>query len=423
MAPSQTHKLKGTCDVCSASKVKCKKQKPTCSRCAKFGYQCCYSPAKRKGRPHPARGGDEQKDSSEAGDGQSEQKQDVAAPESMSLQAIPRRPDGKNYEMAAKTIPTQGELRQQESHKDVYLESPITRCPQDTPAWINSLNIPSFDNIAARAFTDEPSSIALSQPHIEDMMCALETTCSDTINVSPSVSDSSKHSNIDDCADCGTMALKELQHLTSISKQPLRCLPTIPTLSSFSSSSHSTSQAQFDGVGLNARINTAAAAITRLSRILACPCSGKIDIGILNATLCTAILDTYTAILHYSTDSIDETCTRTSDFLHSGSVSNSVGSSTAPSLMGCASESDAAEGLHSKVNDQIIVRRVFEELPKVANLVMQFTQRYSTASGSAGLEQGKEEWVVNLLSTLATSQKSRLRNIIDKVTDWLMQSC
>jgi hypothetical protein len=49
-------KLKDSCDMCSASKVKCDKEKPTCVRCKKLGYPCFYSPTRRMGRPHPHRG-------------------------------------------------------------------------------------------------------------------------------------------------------------------------------------------------------------------------------------------------------------------------------------------------------------------------------------------------------------------------------
>ncbi|KAE8321608.1 hypothetical protein BDV39DRAFT_212294 [Aspergillus sergii] len=48
-------KLKDSCDVCSASKLRCDKQKPTCSRCANLNRPCTYSPARRGGRPHRVR--------------------------------------------------------------------------------------------------------------------------------------------------------------------------------------------------------------------------------------------------------------------------------------------------------------------------------------------------------------------------------
>ncbi|KAL7910426.1 hypothetical protein GGI35DRAFT_366516 [Trichoderma velutinum] len=48
-------KLKDSCDLCSASKLRCNKQKPTCARCVALNQQCSYSPARRAGRPHRVR--------------------------------------------------------------------------------------------------------------------------------------------------------------------------------------------------------------------------------------------------------------------------------------------------------------------------------------------------------------------------------
>ena len=48
-------KLKDSCDVCAAFKLRCDKQKPTCARCANMNYRCTYSPTRRAGRPHAVR--------------------------------------------------------------------------------------------------------------------------------------------------------------------------------------------------------------------------------------------------------------------------------------------------------------------------------------------------------------------------------
>jgi hypothetical protein len=52
LIPSQSQKLKDSCDKCSSSKVRCTKEKPSCARCDKLGCACFYSPARRVGRPH-----------------------------------------------------------------------------------------------------------------------------------------------------------------------------------------------------------------------------------------------------------------------------------------------------------------------------------------------------------------------------------
>ncbi|KAF5853680.1 hypothetical protein GGP41_006468 [Bipolaris sorokiniana] len=43
-------KLRDSCEACAASKVKCHKQKPTCSRCQRRGTPCHYLATKRTGR-------------------------------------------------------------------------------------------------------------------------------------------------------------------------------------------------------------------------------------------------------------------------------------------------------------------------------------------------------------------------------------
>ncbi|KAI2627779.1 hypothetical protein GGR54DRAFT_431727 [Hypoxylon sp. NC1633] len=50
---SRKGKLKDSCDACSASKVRCTKEKPSCARCTRLGNQCSYSVTRRMGRPYP----------------------------------------------------------------------------------------------------------------------------------------------------------------------------------------------------------------------------------------------------------------------------------------------------------------------------------------------------------------------------------
>lgn len=46
----ETSSLRNSCDACAQAKLKCKKEKPTCSRCAKRGIPCQYLYSKRAGR-------------------------------------------------------------------------------------------------------------------------------------------------------------------------------------------------------------------------------------------------------------------------------------------------------------------------------------------------------------------------------------
>ncbi|MCJ1400480.1 hypothetical protein MMC11_003686 [Xylographa trunciseda] len=48
-------KLRDSCHACASSKLKCHKEKPTCSRCAKRSIACEYIATKRAGRKHSSR--------------------------------------------------------------------------------------------------------------------------------------------------------------------------------------------------------------------------------------------------------------------------------------------------------------------------------------------------------------------------------
>ncbi|KAL8740305.1 MAG: hypothetical protein Q9190_006980 [Brigantiaea leucoxantha] len=48
--PQRKKRLKDSCDNCAASKVKCNKVKPTCTRCQDRGITCQYAPSQRSGR-------------------------------------------------------------------------------------------------------------------------------------------------------------------------------------------------------------------------------------------------------------------------------------------------------------------------------------------------------------------------------------
>lgn len=49
--PERKAKLRASCDACAASKVKCSKEHPICSRCASNGSQCIYGISRKHGKP------------------------------------------------------------------------------------------------------------------------------------------------------------------------------------------------------------------------------------------------------------------------------------------------------------------------------------------------------------------------------------
>ena len=51
----EPRKLRASCDNCYLSKVKCAKERPTCSRCSNHDVPCKYSPSQRVGKPKKSR--------------------------------------------------------------------------------------------------------------------------------------------------------------------------------------------------------------------------------------------------------------------------------------------------------------------------------------------------------------------------------
>lgn len=49
--PEAPTKYRASCDGCYLAKLKCTKEKPTCTRCKNLGLSCTYSPSRRTGKP------------------------------------------------------------------------------------------------------------------------------------------------------------------------------------------------------------------------------------------------------------------------------------------------------------------------------------------------------------------------------------
>ncbi|OWY54926.1 AktR-1 [Alternaria alternata] len=69
-APKKNERLRGSCDFCTQSKLRCNKNKPSCRRCTIQQQPCVYSVARRTGRPpkHPRKANDSQEANEQHGD-------------------------------------------------------------------------------------------------------------------------------------------------------------------------------------------------------------------------------------------------------------------------------------------------------------------------------------------------------------------
>ncbi|KAI4156994.1 MAG: hypothetical protein L6R39_000857 [Caloplaca ligustica] len=328
----------------------------------------------RRGRPHPTVG---------------ETKLDEPTERPAKIQRIATEPGcrfsrghPKCNEQPAEDTGAGGTPRQQRQH----LQDPlIIKYQQDEPPRRNRSATLSSRMETLSPSTDTSSSGTLSPSTKASSISPATDNADDSIK--PTFS---RQSSSTDCSDCAGLAMQTLQSLTSASTpQP---------------------DVEF-GPALDSHLYTTSTAIKRLSAILICPCSANSDVGLLNAALCAAILDTYWSILQSPVDY--SSLPPPNNPVHGSGNSFNPSSDTISMI---DAEFTPSLNMHKRTQ-QLIVRRVLDELPKAANMVMQFTRRYSVANEDAFPKEAGNRGLPTLLSALVMEQRARLKDMIDKATN------
>ena len=400
----RSQKLKDSCDMCSASKVRCNKEKPICSRCNQLGYPCFYSPARRMGRPHPPRNTSsrskpraavespegqptirpwdesvEPESNASFDDTQMYLEHDIREETISKLQRSENDFNDAVLGFRGSTISQSGQTKGPQIDHYIFEESSRGRRKghdEDTAIF----HIDDRDNRASSIEVDElychailSDDTAMLLPNTSNYSSCTSSTFDQLSEIlacgEGSASDASEY-------DCATVAMSMLQHLNMMSTERL---------------SSATSIGEIKAPTLDALIHTVSMAIKRVSTILVCPCSQKPDVGLLAAAVCTAILDTYGNVFHNSSRSKT----------HCSFVSRD-----ANRMETCT------KSLKDGPDKKVTIMRVLIELPKVANLVMQFAKRYTPDA---------EECSADFLPVLAASLKSRLKSMTHEATNWLAQ--
>lgn len=376
-------KLKDSCDLCSASKVRCNKQKPSCGRCDKLGYHCFYSPARRGGRPYrprtnqpdgaAAESSGRQPQASRSGDesigshsessssreqhnpprheerGESVDKQHQQSDNIFNIDAVLMHLRGSRMSQSAQADCSQ-------SNHDLF-KGPSQDASQQTPT-------PLPDKPNSSQTTSKPSE---PLPRI--------STYGGEKNPALNPPDS----------DCATVAMDLLQQLDTTSTR-------------LQSGAAAGNQISAQTVG--AAMQAVTTAFRRLSTILICPCSERSDIGLLAAAVCVTILDVHGIIITNSTRPKDD---------------------PSPTLLEDAAQWDrmdvdrmdvCTKCFQDRPEDEVTTMRVLGELPKVSKVVLQFAKRYSERDG--------EESSPDFLPALAAFLRSRLQAITNEATDRLV---
>ncbi|MCJ1401242.1 hypothetical protein MMC11_004454 [Xylographa trunciseda] len=390
----EAHRLKDTCDMCSASKVRCDTRKPVCSRCQRLGYPCFYSPARRIRKRKCSSEGTVDNDSGKKTDAR------------QNLQTI-----CTGYPSHESRLAPAGNFDGNETFNFRNLEALSS----------SNLNrftsgIPFAGNQAGTRHEDLFSVVDLEVNgggRVHPSNLATSTTASGLPSTSHKHGSSNasmdsarseyephKVSTPNDDFDCATVALGILQRLnTPTAKRISPPSSSISIETAFPSSSSASNSADI-------RMQTVAVAIKRASTVLICPCSRRADVGLLVATICIALLDALELMLQGTVRTQPDQSSRPKrSTLRHSSMSTII--RDLPTAL-----EFRTRNLKDDSDVSASTMYILEQLPQVASLVIQFITRY---------EQDTQRGGSDLLKALGASVIYRLRGMIDEVTDRVAQ--
>lgn len=375
-------KLRDSCDKCSASKVRCNKQKPTCRRCEKLGYPCVYSPVRRVGRPSrpPTMSSQNQPDGAAVESPSRQPRMNRFVDESVRLHSkspsVRERHIPAGYGEPRQSVDKQHRKSDNTFNDDaVFLH--VRGCPMSQSGQVD---YPQSDRDLFKGSL--PGGSQKNPIPLLDTPNPTRTnsiTSEHLFGISTHGGEKNTGSNASK-SDCVTVAVDMLQQLDMTSAEV---------------QFGTTAGSQIDAQTLGAAIHTVTTAFRRLSTILICPCSERTDVGLLVAALCVTVLDIYGIIISNSATPKDRP---SSAFLEDPTRWDKMDVCT-----NC---------FQDRPEEEVTTMQVLGELTKVARVVLQFAKRYS--------DRDAEERLPDLFPALATFLRYRLQSITSEATDWLV---
>ncbi|PMD29844.1 hypothetical protein L207DRAFT_593158 [Hyaloscypha variabilis F] len=388
-------KLKDSCDMCAASKVRCDKRKPLCGRCKKLGYPCFFSPARRYCGRYRHREREPSIDTTSLQTATGASAHEKATGVRRSSTSVPSTTSTSISVSMLTSRPSahakgKGKAAANEQIHRRSLPSATPQMPTPADSSISTSTLSSYSS----SMTDDASGsrtvlVSSSSPSLDSVPDSATNILSQSTGAGAAATPS----------DCATIA-SDTQLQLALARHRL-------TLQH----SHPSAPAP-DLAPRPAALETVAAAFRALSSVLVCPCSEMHTVGLLAGAVGLAMLDVYSAIIsdsrahhqdrHEQAPMTDGSCMLLSmedEQLLFGGLSNSD-SSSGHGARASPNEDEDEDG------DATIVR-VLGELARVARVVMQFSKRYEK-------EDEEEEHLPRspgYLIALATLLRSHLQSV------------
>lgn len=341
--------------MCSASKVRCNKNKPICSRCGRLGYPCFYSPARRVRKPH----------------------------ETQSLPSSRCVPEAVEQVMEPQT-PAVSRNQSVATDSDVSDEAINAALDKKSCVATSSRASDARSSQLSRVQDDIPLQTSLDDENFQPS--PQELTPSSLVSFHSSTPS-------DLSSDCAAGAIVLLRNLRETRSTILN--PTNPT-------------GEIKAGALDGAIDMASASLKHIPTMLFCPCSTRPDLGILVVAICTALLDLYDGLL-FLCHSVRSTNTAAST---KGSNRSHGSVKMTSSLVNDTEMVDTCtESLLNRLNEKAPIMRILGELHLVADVVTHFRNRYSQIR-----EKGSRDLFRTLVASIASRLKSMIDESINEST-------
>ncbi|KAH6624378.1 hypothetical protein B0J18DRAFT_177052 [Chaetomium sp. MPI-SDFR-AT-0129] len=453
-------RLKDSCDMCSASKVRCNRQKPLCGRCEKLDYPCFYSPARRVGRPQGRNGNPSNSHDTKTSNSKPRppRKRRNSAATTSTVVATNSPDIDPNLETASSLLPQRHTNPPPKGLNDANTLSktnthhnPDRQPPRAAP--FQSPPYPKLPHLPNSGLPTPPSARSRQQSRSSE----------DHHHHHPAINLPASPSPSRICEQTGTDCVSLIMAVQSQLESAL------------TSASVSIPHSRFGSVRAgsveNSRtvIQVASAAMRKLSTILICPCSGRLETGVLISAACLSILDLYGGVVRRS---VTNSSPDDGEHLTTADRHGALGGSVAGiGSVGCLKSADGNGGTegcgcHHHQNDtgnvtvhrngnedenenvmayspaespllftpqgsssssivrenvNLILVHVLDELAKFAAVVYQFTKRYEGGTGSGSSTLSKEGLMMSscyssesemlILQGLAVLLKKRLKAV------------
>ena len=379
-------KFRSSCDACSASKIKCDQERPSCLRCSNLGIKCNYSPSRRMGKPSAA-----SRDLANAAKGAKAPQAKASIPQKRPLQPPSR---------ASSTAPAEAALLNQTGPAlDTFLMEPDDLMPFD---WIT--NNPQMDNSSASdtSFLSDHllcQTKDLMDPLITQQLTRLSSTDGTTLfdddcqfsfsPPTPNVSYEDLQATEDPSSDAifQTHPSHQLHSCTRLASSTLHDLHL-----EFEPSPNSLAKSYGQPISTTDRvlINNKAA-IENAYTLLACPCILNPHFALTLGLICHKVLERYEAIVQATPLKAPA----------SNPVSHNTQSLLATPITVGAYKMDAED------EQRMRVQLVVNELRKVKGLVEKFTEKYCA---SIDRNRDPNEGIYLALEQFLRSNLTRMTN-------------